>query len=330
MGSPVFCLYYRADLLEKIGRQPPQTWAEYLELARLLKEKGPAAPFHATMEPLGRGWAALVFLAHAAPYAKHPNHYSALFDIETMEPLVAAPPMVRALEELVESAKLGPAEQFEADPSAVRAAFWQGKCGMAMTWPTAARQAVPEGVAKGVRIGFAELPGSSQVFNLGAKAWEARPEGTDAQVPLLSVQGRVGLVHAGLDRPGAALELLGWLSGSQRGGIVCGTSPATTLVRRSQTTSPQDWVEKPVPASAAGAYAALTARTLSRQQSVSALPLPGRAEYIEALDEAVRSAVGGGKSPAQALEGAAARWREITRRLGVDAQKTAYQHSLGL
>ena len=35
-GSPVFVIYYRADLLEGLNRKPPQTWAEYLELAKLL------------------------------------------------------------------------------------------------------------------------------------------------------------------------------------------------------------------------------------------------------------------------------------------------------
>ena len=39
LGSPVFCCYYRADWLEKLGRRPPQTWSEYLELARLLRDK---------------------------------------------------------------------------------------------------------------------------------------------------------------------------------------------------------------------------------------------------------------------------------------------------
>ena len=37
LGSPVLCCYYRADLLEKLHRKPPQTWKEYEELARLLR-----------------------------------------------------------------------------------------------------------------------------------------------------------------------------------------------------------------------------------------------------------------------------------------------------
>ena len=39
LGSPVFCCYYRADLLEKLHRKPPQTWKEYEDLARLAREE---------------------------------------------------------------------------------------------------------------------------------------------------------------------------------------------------------------------------------------------------------------------------------------------------
>ena len=42
-GSPVFCCYYRADLLEKLGRRGPQTWAEYQDLAKLLVAQPPSA-----------------------------------------------------------------------------------------------------------------------------------------------------------------------------------------------------------------------------------------------------------------------------------------------
>lgn len=140
MGSPVLVCYYRADLLEKLRRQPPQTWEEYQELAQLLEAQRPAAdgPWHGAVEPLGPGWAGLVLLARAAPYAKHRDNYSALFDIETMEPLLAGPPFVRALEELAASAKRGPPEQLQYDPAAVRDEFWRGHCGMALSWPTAA------------------------------------------------------------------------------------------------------------------------------------------------------------------------------------------------
>ena len=95
-GSPVFCCYYRADLLEKLHRRPPKTWAEYQDLAKLLAEKGRAESgerrdWSGTIEPLAPGWAGLVLLARAAPYAKHRDNYSTLFNIETMEPLGGRP-----------------------------------------------------------------------------------------------------------------------------------------------------------------------------------------------------------------------------------------------
>ena len=336
LGAPVLCCYYRADLLEKLGRQPPRTWREYLDLAHeIQRQAGRKGPRWATIEPLGPGWAGLSLLAHAAPYAVHPDYYSTLFDIETMEPLVAGPPWVRALEELVEAAKLGPPEQLKHDPAAVRTAFWNGQCGLAVSWPTAARDAgavaaSPLSSESGsVRAGVAELPGSSEVYNVSTKAWESRPDGAGAHVPLLGMAGRIGVVRGDLEPLDAAFHLLFWLSDTKWSPRVSARSPATTLFRRSQTESPRDWVEPRFPAATADAYAHLTVRTLSQPQNLWALRLPGRAEYLAALDEAVRSSVRG-LPPAKALADAANRWRQITDRLGRKRQQAAYLHGLGL
>jgi ABC-type glycerol-3-phosphate transport system substrate-binding protein len=77
-GSPLFVCYCRADLLEKLKREPPQTWTEYLDLARLLADRerfgdviAEDATWQGTLEPLGPGWGGLMLLARAAPYAKH-------------------------------------------------------------------------------------------------------------------------------------------------------------------------------------------------------------------------------------------------------------------
>ncbi len=77
-------------------------------------------------------------------------------------------------------------------------------------------------------------------------------------------------------------------------------------------------------------YADVTEAALRHEQWLGALRLPGRAEYLAALDEAVRAAVRGQKSPHDALLEAAAKWRKITARLGLDRQRAAYRHSLGL
>jgi ABC-type glycerol-3-phosphate transport system substrate-binding protein len=370
-GSPLFCCYYRADLLEKLGRHPPHTWTEYQDLAKLLaksagplagegqaaKSAGPLAgegqaaksprplagegqgvraSWCGAIEPLSPGWAGLTLLARAAPYAKHRSSYSTLFDAETMAPLVAGPPFVQALEELAAAAKLGPADPLQYDPAAARAAFWRGQCGMAITWPTKGREERGEGrgpaasPAGDFRAGFAELPGAKQVFNHAGKRWDQRSDDEDAQVPLLGVAGRMGVVGAKSPARDAAFQLLLWLSDSRMRPQISAAGSATTLFSRSDLKTPMAWVEKPMSASGAAQYGEMTLTAFRHEQWLDALRIPGRAEYLAALDAAVAAVIRGKKSPTDALKDAANQWEKITKRLGLDRQRAAYRHSLGL
>ena len=178
--------------------------------------------------------------------------------------------------------------------------------------------------------GFAELPGATEVYQSSSKSWGPQNDNAGQCVPLLGVAGRMGLVNAEGEHVDAAFEFLLWLTGPQWDSQVLAASPATTLFRRSQVASPKVWVENDVSATAARQYAEQTAETLSRRQFLASLRLPGRADYLAALDEAVQAAVRGKQKPAEALRAAAGKWREINQRLGVQQQKAAYLHSLGL
>ncbi len=361
-GSPVFTCYYRADLLDKLGRRPPRTWAEYEELAGLLaknaagsqSEKGQGVrAWCGTIEPLAPGWAGLLLLARAAPLAKHRDNYSTLFNVATMEPLVAEAAMVEALKGLVAVAKLGPADPFGYDPAAARAAFWNGECGMALTWPTAAepqdaakekagkeeggkengkggRERIPAKLDPQIRVGFVELPGSGRVFNLTSHDWDNRAEEDDPHVPLLAASGRLGVVSKKSAHVDAALQLLLWLSDDSMSQQISAASPATTMFRQSHLKSPGRWVEKPVSAASAAQYGDAAEATFRHEQWLGALRLPGRDEYLAALDEAVVAAIRGDKLAIDALLDADKKWREITEGLGIEKQKAAYRHSLGL
>jgi ABC-type glycerol-3-phosphate transport system substrate-binding protein len=281
------------------------------------------------MEPLGPGWAGTMLLARAAPYAVHRANYSALFQIDTMEPLIDGPPFVRALEEQVAALGAHAGEQIRSDPAAVRRAFWAGRCGMAVTWPSATdKRTVASG--RPIRLGLAELPGSMDVYNIAPQAWEARRADEDPHVPLLGIAGRLGAVTARCSSPDAAFRLLLWLSDAQWNRQVSAASPATTLFRQSDVRLPQAWTEPEIPPATAAQYALLTQQTLSRQQYLFDMRIPGRAEYLAALDEAVQQAIRGQQKPQEALRQAKTRWREITSRLGLDRQRDAYRRSLGL
>ncbi len=338
-GSPLMTCYYRADLLEKIGRRPPESWKEYGELARLLADRSKLGdkappddvPWCGALEPLAPGWAGLTLLARAVPAAKHRDNLTALFDFDTMAPLVAGEAFVRALEQLVAVSRHGPEKPAEYEPATVRAAFWKGQCGLAVCWPSGAKQdSLPEELPPGFEVGFLEMFGSQDVFDAATRRWETRGPGQETQVTLLDVAGRSGFVSAQSDHPDAAFQLLFWLSGEEQGAQFAAASPATTLFRESHLAAPSPWVEPPVPEAAAQQYAAEVDAALRREQYIFALRIPGRQEYLAALDQAVMAAVCGEAQPAEALEQAADQWQAITERLGIEKQQAAYQRSLGL
>src|SRR5690606_4556597 len=99
LGSRPLVLFYRADILDKLDRAPPRSWEEYHRLAGILAdrsnwEEGDAAsdaPWSGAIEPLAEGHAAVTLLARAAAYAKHPSHYSTLFNLDGMQPAIANP-----------------------------------------------------------------------------------------------------------------------------------------------------------------------------------------------------------------------------------------------
>ncbi len=332
-GSPVLTLYARSDLLEAARKELPRDWHAYHELADLLgrrenlhAEAPPASsPWQGSLQPLAEGWAGRVLLARAAPYVKHRDHFSALFDIETMEPLIAGDGFVRALEELVADYKLGTPDQIEMDPAAVREAFLAGQSALAIAWPAHADEPAPPSHVATV---FAELPGAGVVFNFADKSWEKRQDQESPHVTTLGLGGRLGSVTPMASHPQQALQLLAWLSGREWGVRVSIASRATTLYRRSQMRTPLPWVDAGTDVSAAAAYASSVQAALSRQQYLAVPRIPGEAEYMTALDDATRQVLRQEKTPTEALAEAAVTWREITDRLGRDRQKAAYRASL--
>jgi multiple sugar transport system substrate-binding protein len=199
---------------------------------------------------------------------------------------------------------------------------------MAVSWPTAAWHSKEKTTLKSV--GLMELPGSDQVYNVAAKAWQPRGDEMGQRVPLLCVSGRVAVISASCARPDAAGKLILWLADHRWSEKLLAVSPATTISGRDQTTSPQAWMEHEASAEAARSYGVAIGDALERPQGLEALRLPGRADYLAALDEAVQSAVRGNASPSDALKRAAQQWKKITERLGLEKQKSAWLHGQGL
>jgi multiple sugar transport system substrate-binding protein len=336
LGSPALTLIYRPDMFEKLGVKPPESWQQYGERCAQLtrsrdllvgSENGPG-DWHAVAEPLGPGWASQVLLARAAAYARHRSYFATLFDLQSMEPLIASPPFVKALEELVAAAKFGAPDSTKLTPADVWKSLGSGRCAMGLTWPSAAEGGTENSPRPGL-LAAAELPASAQAYHVGDSQWQTREPTETGRVTLLSVAGRLGSVVKGSARSPAAASLLVRLSSAEWSKDVSPRSPATTLYRSSQIPQAKTWTGESLSAEAATAYGELVQQVLGQALSLDSVRLPGRARYLTALDEAVHAAIRGDRLPAECLTEAANQWRKITQDLGIENQRRAYWRSLG-
>lgn len=346
LGSPLFVLLYRSDLFAQYWQKPPRTWEDYQKVteffqsaAQVLKrpyEKTPGKekvilnePWSATAEPLAAGWAGRVLLARAAAYARHRDYFSVLFDRETMEPLIAGPAFVRALTELVAAAKNGPKDLEKETPADAVRMLLGGHVAMAIAWPSAAIELSKSAdAADKVQVSVAKLPGSSEAYNPRHSAWEPRRNDEEVSIPLHAISGRVGSVVRGTDSGEAAFKLLTWLASKRWSSEVSPASTATTMFRQSQLDDSQPWIGTELSTEAGRNYGEVLSNSLRQRESVMALRISGEMEYMAALDEAVQAAVAGKQSPQQALDQAAAKWKEITAGRGVEQQREEYRRSL--
>ena len=336
-GSPQLVLMYRADLFQKQGIEPPETWQDYQKLlAQLtrdaLGDDGPPddQPWSAVAEPWAPAWASRVLLARAAAYARHPSQYSALFELRTGKPLIGGEPFQKALQEMSEVAALNVERPFELTPESAKAALLAGQTAIAWCWPDRAGTQQPaSSLPPDASFAFAELPGGQTVYNYAEQIWDMRKDQESQRVPLLAVAGRLGSITSEARYSKDAASMLCWLSGRQWGEQIASASRATTLYRSSHVTQPASWVDQFLSEEVAGEYAALVAKTQSRGVCLTMPRVPGWTEYVSALDEGIQKGIQG--QPArEVLEQTAQRWQEITGRLGTAQQQAAFYRDLGL
>ncbi|MBI82056.1 MAG: hypothetical protein CMJ81_02570 [Planctomycetaceae bacterium] len=336
-GSPSLVLFYRKDILEQAGLEPPRTWDEYqslIEQLRTAAHDNPAgvadSQWVASAEPLGPGWACQVLMARAAPMAKHPNNYSTFFHYKTMEPLINSEPFVLALKQLAAAARVGPATAVELTPHDVRRMLLKGQCAIGLTWPVARQlEAGDAGQLQYSEISFAELPGSTTVFHRQDQQWQERDAPESFRVPLLGVAGRLISVTVESGRSAASFRLAGRLTGQELGTILAPASQATGPFRQSQLPA-RAWFPPGVTPDQLRQYTEILQTRESRKSWLTSLRIPGRERYMAELDRAVYRVLQGEMEAQQALDATAAAWRKITEKLGTDQQAEAYRHSLGL
>ena len=151
VDMPLVCL--QPELVESI----PATWEQYDLTVQQLAQEHSLSPIKSTRH------GAWELLARAAPSAWNPQRDGVLFDLRKMTPRITEPPFVRALEDLVDTQRLGTTEN-----SSPITDVYSGKSGIAIGFLPILNGSSLESNAN---IMWSSCPGVRETYNPTLHEW---------------------------------------------------------------------------------------------------------------------------------------------------------------
>jgi multiple sugar transport system substrate-binding protein len=179
-------------------------------------------------------------------------------------------------------------------------------------------------------VGSSLLPGAEEVYNSKTQTWDKIP---NHRSPILNFGGWTNGVAATTDPKvqAAAMDFCAYMGSIEISKKLAiepdsGVNPG----RYSQLGDVAGWVQYGLKESDTVPYLNAIRDTYIHPNVVVDLRVPGGSEYTDAVGIAVAKALAGEAKPQEAMDEAAAKWEEITDRLGRDSQKKAYVESMTL
>jgi hypothetical protein len=332
LSSLPFAMCYRGELPQSVGTRAPATWGELTDLAARLRDRRASTDESAMQvrilaQPLARHWSARTFLQRVAAYVREPTRISDLFEYGSMRPLISERPFVRALEELVnDEREYGDSSRPLTGPDVWREVT-SGRAFVGIgAWPNRPQdnERDLQRAANVANLIMSPCPGSMEIYSVVDERWQTRP--SIATPTLLTGREFVASVMKGTRRQRATWHVLTRLSSRELNAIVSVQSGLGGPIRFSQLAQVSSWL-----GGSAGSSLLESIPTMFRTQFSSNLllvspQLPRSWQYLDGLDEAVRSAVAGDITPKDALTVLARQWDEALERYGRDqAQKVHFR-----
>jgi len=321
---------YRAEFKKRKGRDlnVPKTWPELQEIARFFQ--GRRLPGGSVISGLAEVTVsdALLgnyFIKRAAPYAKHPNVKGGFyFDLRTMEPLINTPGWVEALKDFAAAQDLYPEGGTRMNFFDVIKAFGRGNVVFSDSWDDPFVEAMEPGNPLRNKVAAALSPGSKRVWNRRTGRWDEFPEVN--YVPYIAYGWTSGVARSSQHKE-AAFDFLGFYANrrNHQSDLQVGRFGLNPF--RKSDLDERLWIER---AGWDPAVAHSYVETLERQSRIKNRVLDLRIyrgqDYVYMLSVGVYRALTGRESPQKALDNVAERWRQLTKRVGVEKQREAYRH----
>ena len=339
-------VYYRKDVLEKAGLQPPKTWNQYVEVASKIHGQD--------MNGDGQGdYGSCIFKKRnaqsyfaiqtvAASYVQtHGTAQGFHFDSATMKPIMNNEAWKKAFEVYKETGKYGPPEELNMDIGDTRGLFKAGRCGLLIEWgdPGTLQLDADAAKVKGLIYAIAAV-GSEEVLDratgkLVPVTKESAPHAVDGinYAPFAAFGGWAGAINAKADqkKKDAAYAFLSYMNQAAQSNVdVTIGATGYNPYRNSQLASTDLWVAAGMPKELAENYIGAINGALSNPNMASDMKIPGAQKYTGViLDTELARYLAGEITVEEALKNIEAGWEEVTEDFGRDSQIAAQALALG-
>ncbi|MEL7107044.1 MAG: extracellular solute-binding protein [Pseudomonadota bacterium] len=339
-------MYYRTDVFEENGLEPPKTWEEYLEVGAAIHGQdmngdGEADYGSCTfMKRNAQSYFAIQSVAASRVQSKGTAE-GLYFDPETMAPKINNAAWKRAFEIFKASIAFNPPDVLNHDIGDTRALALAGRCGMVIDWGDIGPLSIEEGSAIKDKIGAIMMPGSMEVLNTATGELEACGSGNCPHAvdgvnfaPFAAFGGWTAAISNTLDdqKKQAAYDFMSYMNQAAQSNVdVTMGWTGYNPYRNSQLEDTALWVEAGFSEDAAENYLGAIKDSLNHPNMASDFRIPGAQQYTGVvLDRELARYLAGEITVDQALENIEEGWEEITEDFGRDEQAAIYKLSLGI
>ncbi len=339
--------YYRIDVLEEAGLEPPQTWDDYLRIAEAVHGtdmNGDGEGDYGSCISKKRNAQAYWFIYSigGGMLQSQGTAQGAFFDLETFEPLVNNPAFARALEIYKATTQFGPPDELNLDVGDTRGLFTSGRCALSVDWGDIGTLAIdPETSVVQDKVGSIILPGYTQVLDRETMELVDCDENTCPyaidgvnHAPFAAFGGWSGGISAAADArvKDAAYAFFSYMSQPAQSNVdVTIGRTGFNPYRISQFENIELWVEAGMSEEAARNYLGAIKASLDSPNMILDLRIPGNQRYQQVvLDLALSQYLAGEITLEQAMQNIYDGWEEITNELGRELQLAAYKATLGI
>src|SRR6266545_4246923 len=340
-------VYYRSDLLQKDGLKPPETWQDYIDIAKRYQGKdlnGDGRPDYGSCLAMKRSaqsyWA---WISVAAAFLQSQGtKQGAFFNTSNMQPLINNPAAAAALDIYKQLSRIGPPDQLNNDVGDSRGLFVSGRCALSLDWGDIGTLAIDKTQSKVVdKTGAVILPGSRQVLDrstgqladCNSTLCPYAVNGVN-HAPFAAFGGWSGAINKASSAKvkDAAFAFLSFMSAPQQSNedVTIGKTGFNPY-RTSQFTNLDQWTKAGMSSQAANDYLGAIKASLQSPNMVLDLRIPQSAYYQQtALDTALAQFLAGELSVDQTMAQITSQWNKKTDEIGRQQQLDAYKSSLSV